>query len=67
MLKEILIIFFAINAIFWSLFPHSIHCKIINVVVDVCPPHNVHLIIGLVSFLIAFFIAQYDFLKTILP
>lgn len=66
MLRIILIVFFAINAIFWSLFPHNIHCYVAKMVVDVCPPHNIHLIIGLVSFLIAFVIAQYDFLKTIL-
>ncbi len=64
MLKTILIVFFAINAIFWSLFPHNIHCNVATMVVNICPSHNIHLIIGLVSFLIAFVIAQYDFLKT---
>jgi hypothetical protein len=64
MLRVILIVFFAINAIFWSLFPHNIHCDVAKMVVDVCPSHSVHLIIGLVSFLVAFFIAQYNYLKT---
>ncbi len=66
MLKTILIVFFAINALFWSLFPHNIHCDVAKLVTNVCPTHNIHLIIGLVSFLIAFFIAQFDFLKTLL-
>jgi hypothetical protein len=66
MLKNIIIIFFAINAIFWSLFPHHIHCDIAKMFVSVCPAHNVHLIIGLLSFLIAFVIAQYDHLKTMI-
>jgi hypothetical protein len=64
MLKTIIIIFFAINAIFWSLFPHATHCDVAKMFVDVCPAHNVHLTIGLLSFLIAFVIAQYDYLKT---
>lgn len=63
MFKNIVVIFFAINAIFWSLFPHETHCNVAKMFVDVCPPHNVHLTIGLLSFLIAFVIAQYDHLK----
>ncbi len=66
MLKTILIVFFAINAVFWSLFPHNIHCDVAKLVTNVCPPHNVHLIIGLISFIVAFVIAQYNYLKTIL-
>ena len=65
MLKTILTIFFAINAIFWSLFPHRIHCDLVHMLTDVCPSHNIHLIIGLVSFIIAFVIAQFDHLKTL--
>jgi hypothetical protein len=63
--KIVLIIFFAINAVFWSLFPHSIHCKLANTFLDVCPAHNIHLTIGIISFIIAFIIAQYDHLKTV--
>ena len=63
MLKTILIVFFAINAIFWSLFPHEIHCDVVHIFIESCPSHNIHLIIGLISFIIAFVIAQYDYLK----
>jgi hypothetical protein len=63
MLKTILVVFFAINAIFWSLFPHSIHCDVANVFLSNCPSHGIYLTIGLVSFIIAFVIAQYDYLK----
>jgi hypothetical protein len=65
MIKTIIVIFFAINAIFWSLFPHKTHCNVAKMFIDVCPAHNIHLIIGLLSFLIAFVIAQYNYLKTI--
>ena len=64
MLRIILVVFFAINAIFWSLFPHNIHCDVATMVLDVCPEHNVHLVIGLISFIVAFIIAQFDYLKT---
>ena len=66
MLKTILIIFFAINAIFWSLFPHDIHCHFVQMISIECPSHTIHLSIGLISFLIAFIISQYDHLKTLI-
>jgi hypothetical protein len=53
-LKTILVVFFAINAIFWSLFPHNIHCDVATIIMPECPSHRVHLTIGLVSFIIAF-------------
>ena len=64
MLKNILVIFFAINAVFWSLFPHNTHCNVATMVVNTCPSHNIHLIIGVISFIIAFVIAQYEHLKS---
>ncbi len=62
MLKTILIVFFAINAIFWSLFPHNIHCNLVHIFINECPSHNIHLTIGIFSFIIAFIIAQYNYL-----
>jgi hypothetical protein len=64
MLKTILVVFFAINAIFWSLFPHNIHCDVATMILPKCPSHSSHLTIGLVSFIIAFVIAQYNYLKS---
>ena len=63
MLKTIFVVFFAINAIFWSLFPHNIHCSIATMIMPTCPSHGIHLTIGIISFIIAFIIAQYDYLK----
>ncbi len=65
MLKTIIVIFFAINAIFWSLFPHKIHCDVAKILFNNCPSHGIHLLIGITSFIIAFIVAQYDYLKTI--
>jgi hypothetical protein len=65
MLKNIVVLFFAINAIFWSLFPRTVHCELVTKFTPVCPPHKVYLIMGIISFIIAFAIAQYDYLKTL--
>ncbi len=65
MWKNILVIFFAVNALFWSLFPHEIHCKLAHTIMDTCPSHNIHLTIGILSFIIAFVLAQYNYLKNL--
>jgi hypothetical protein len=65
MLKNILVIFMAINALFWSLFPHEYHCKLATMFVTECPTHNLHLVLGILSFIIAFVIAQFNYLKTL--
>ena len=64
LIKNIIIVFFTINAIFWSLFPHNVHCDFVTNFVPTCPSHGLHLTIGFISFLIAFIVAQYDYLKT---
>jgi hypothetical protein len=64
LIKNLFIVFFAINAIFWSLFSHHTHCDIASNFIKECPSHSLHLTIGIVSFFIAFIIAQYDYLKS---
>ncbi len=39
-LQNILVVFFAVNGIFWALMPHSIHCFVSNLLPD-CPSHNI--------------------------
>jgi hypothetical protein len=68
MLNEILIIFFIINAIFWGLFSHSTHCKVMSQLLgsDVkCPPHFVHLSFGIISFLLAILFSQQEYITNI--
>lgn len=63
MLQTIIIALFVMNALFWGLYPHSFHCKIISMLgVKKCPSHWLHLSMGLVSFLVAIGLAQKDFL-----
>ena len=49
-----LVSFLLVNAIFWSFFPHSAHCKLVfdfnkflrtNIK---CPDHSIHLMIGII-------------------
>ena len=62
----ILLAFLITNALFWGLFPHSAHCKVLadfNNLLGVsmsCPDHSVHLVMGVVFFLLAVYLAQKD-------
>ena len=60
----ILTLFFLINAIFWGLYDHATHCKIAAMLgILKCPSHLVHILMGLVSFMIAIFIQQKTYLQ----
>mgnify|MGYP001207709193 CR=1 FL=1 len=66
-IMKYLTIFLLINAIFWGLMSHSIHCKFVaSFGIQNCPPHYVHLLMGLVSYLIAIYLEQKEYLKTIM-
>jgi len=54
--------FFVVNAIFWALFPHSVHCNMLSELgVSKCPSHVVHVFMGIICFLIAVWIEQGNF------
>ena len=63
MLRTIFAVFFAFNALFWGLFPHDAHCKVASTFKIMCPPHWVHLTMGVLSFIIAVLIAQWSYIK----
>lgn len=65
MLKNILVVFFAVNALFWGLFPHSTHCQVASLITNTCLPHTVHVSIGVMSFFVAIVIAQNKMLNKI--
>lgn len=57
-----------LNGMFWGLCSHSMHCKAAAMVgVKDCPPHWVHLAIGLGSFVGAIAVAQWGYLRKGLP
>ena len=67
MLKNIIVLFFVINGLFWGLASHSQHCNLASVFGMVkCPPHYIHLLMGVVSFVIAVYVQQRDYINTLL-
>ncbi len=64
-LAIILTIYFALLAIFWGLFPHSVHCSVMsNFGIKECPSHIVHIALGVIFFFIAIYIRQGNFFKS---
>jgi hypothetical protein len=69
MLRQLLVIFFLLNAVFWGLFPHSTHCRLVSQLFGgsvKCPPHIVHLSFGVISFLLAILFAQQEYITSVL-
>jgi len=66
-LLNALIAFLICNAVFWGLFSHASHCKLIaNFGITECPQHWVHLLMGLIAYLSAVWLKQTTYLKTLL-
>ena len=53
MLKNLVVSVLTVAAIFFGLLPHSVHCNVLKGVVKNCPSHNVHIVSGLVLFVLA--------------
>jgi hypothetical protein len=63
-MKQVVSILFALNALFWGLAPHSMHCDFVQKLgVKDCPSHMVHLVFGIICFVIAVVLMQYDYVK----
>lgn len=60
MFKNLLVLFFLVNAIFWGLASHKQHCKVASMMgVKKCPPHWIHVyVMGLGSFLVTLYLVQ---------
>lgn len=58
--KNILIIFFVVNALFWGLASHSRHCMLASMIgLKQCPPHWIHVyVMGLGSFMVSLYLKQ---------
>jgi len=62
-LSLIVTVFLVLNGLFWGLLSHSIHCDVAaSLGIKKCPPHWVHLMIGLVSFVAAICVSQWKYL-----
>ena len=60
MFKNLLVLFFLVNAIFWGLASHKQHCKVASMMgIKKCPPHWIHVyVMGLGSFLVTLYLVQ---------
>lgn len=57
-------LFFALNALFWGLMDHGMHCRLAaRLGAKRCPPHMIHLLMGAVCFVIAVVAAQWTYLR----
>lgn len=65
LLQNFLVAVLGVNALFWGLMPHKVHCEFVNMFTKSCPSHNIHLLMGVVSFLLAVLVAQWDHLKNV--
>ena len=60
MLKNLLLLFFFVNALFWGFASHKNHCKLAKMFgVKNCPPHWIHVyVMGLGSFAVCLYLVQ---------
>lgn len=62
-MRELIVSLLVVNAMFWCLLPHSIHCDFIkNITNRDCPPHIVLISMGILSFVLAVIIAQKEYI-----
>lgn len=63
MLKQLLVLFLLLNALFWGLASHKNHCNLAKMLLGAkpsqCPPHWVHVyVMGLGSFIATLYLVQ---------
>ena len=63
-----LTVFLITNAVFWGLFSHRTHCAVATWLAGdgfACPSHWVHLVMGLVSYVLAVTVSQRNYMFSI--
>ena len=68
MMKTLLVLVLLINALFWGLAEHVQHCAVADWfgMGDNCPPHYVHLMMGVAFFVAAVYVQQKKYFDTLL-
>ena len=67
--KYLLLAFLVTNALFWGLFPHETHCKVVSEISKVlnmsieCPEHKVHLMMGIIFYVLSIYFVQKESLR----
>jgi len=66
MTSSIVVLLLVLNALFWGLASHSHHCNLASVFgIKNCPPHYIHLLMGLVFYLTAVYIEQRAYVNSL--
>ena len=69
-MNSIILGFLILNVLFWSFFPHNAHCNFIaslNKTFKInlgCSPHFVHLSVGFISYLVALYYSQSEYIQS---
>ena len=58
-MNKIILFLLVFNALFWGLFPHSMHCEVIEMINNAfkssikCPSHKIHSLMGVIFYIIS--------------
>ena len=64
-LRNVVVLVLGLNALFWGLLPHSVHCKTVAMVSNMkCPTHSVHLMMGVVFYFLAVYVRQQKYIMS---
>ena len=62
-----LVYFLIMNAVFWGLAYHNEHCELVGTFgVKGCPPHYIHLLMGLFFYMLAVYIQNKPYIDNLL-
>lgn len=64
--QNLIVAFLAVNALFWGLMPHKVHCDLVATFTNSCASHGVHLVMGLIAFVLAVIFAQWDYFQAMM-
>lgn len=65
-MNKIILFLLVFNAIFWGIFPHSMHCQVVDMINNAinsslkCPSHKVHILMGFIFYAISVYYTQKD-------
>ena len=68
-MNTVILALLIINVLFWSFFPHSAHCYFLDGINKTfgtamkCPQHWVNLLMGIISYFLALYYAQMNYIN----
>jgi len=64
MIKDIIVAFLVVMAIFFGIMPHRVHCDIFRHVSATCPSHWIFILNGIIIFALAILFSQWTYVIT---